>query len=129
MDYLILKALHVTSAAASLALFVIRGSWMVWAPERLRQRWVKVAPHLVDTVLLLSAIALVWQLGGLVVLRTQSWLVAKIVALLFYILLGSMALKRARTLRTRFVTFFAAIAVFGYIVCVAIVKSPYAFIS
>jgi len=129
MDYLILKALHVTSAAASLALFVIRSAWMMWAPERLRHRWVKVVPHLVDTVLLASAIALVWQLGGLVVLRTQSWLVAKIVALLIYIVLGSIALKRGPTLRIRVAAFFAAIAVFGYIVCVAIVKSPYAFIS
>jgi uncharacterized membrane protein SirB2 len=82
MDYLTLKALHVTSALASLTLFVTRGVWMVSAPERLRQQWVKVVPHVVDTVLLVSAIALVWQLGGLAVLRTQSWLVAKIVALL-----------------------------------------------
>jgi len=129
MDYLTLKALHVTSALASLMLFVIRGVWMVSAPERLRQQWVKVVPHVVDTVLLVSAIALVWQLGGLAVLRTQSWLVAKIVALLVYIVLGSIALKRGRTLRVRVAAFLAAIGVFAYIVWVAIAKSPYAFIT
>lgn len=129
MDYLTLKALHATSAFASLVLFVTRGVWMVWAPERLQLRSVKFVPHVVDTVLLASAIALVWQLGGLEVLRTQGWLVAKIVALLLYIVLGSIALKRGRTLRIRVIAFFGAVTVFGYIVSVAIAKSRYGFSS
>ena len=69
----------------SLALFMTRGLWMMATPERLQQRWVKVAPHVVDTVLLASAIVLVWELGGLDTIRTQSWLAAKIVGLLAYI--------------------------------------------
>jgi len=129
MDYLVLKALHVASAAASLSLFVTRGVWMISAPERLQRRWVKIVPHIVDTVLLASALALVWQLGGLAALRAQSWLVAKIVALLAYIALGSIALKRGRTMRTRIVAFIVAVAVFGYIVSVAIAKSPFGFLS
>jgi uncharacterized membrane protein SirB2 len=100
---------------------------MMSAPQRLQRRWTKVVPHIVDTALLVSAIALVWQLGGLQALRTQNWLLAKIVALLAYIALGSIALKRGRTLRRRVIAFFAAIAVFGYIVSVAITKSPYGF--
>ena len=127
MDYLTLKSVHAGSAFASLTLFVTRGAWMMSAPERLQQRWVKVVPHVVDTVLLASAIVLVWQLGGLVPLKTQSWLVAKIVALLAYVVLGSIALKRGRTRAIRLVAFFAAIAVFGYIVSVAIEKSPSGF--
>ena len=129
MNYLTLKHVHAGSAAVSLTLFVVRGAWMMFAPQRLQRQWVRVVPHLVDTVLLASAIALIWQLGGLPALGTQTWLVAKIIALLLYIVLGSVALKRGRTLRTRVIALFAAIAVFGYIVSVAIAKSPYGFIS
>jgi uncharacterized membrane protein SirB2 len=129
MDYLTLKNLHASSALVSLALFMTRGLWMMATPERLQQRWVKVAPHVVDTVLLASAIVLVWELGGLDTIRTQSWLAAKIVGLLVYIVLGSIALKRGRTRRIRVVAFFAAIAVFGYIVSVAIAKSPSGFVN
>jgi len=129
MDYLTLKYLHVSSAFVSLTLFITRGVWMMASRERLQQRWAKVLPHVVDTVLLASAIGLVWQLGGLEVLRVQSWLIAKILALLAYIVLGSMALKRGRTRRTRLAAFSAAIAVFAYIVCVAVAKSPWGFVT
>ncbi len=129
MDYLTLKSVHASSAFVSLALFMTRGVWMMATPERLQQRWVKVVPHVVDTLLLGSAIALVWQIGGLDTIRTQSWLAAKIVALLVYIVLGSIALKHGSTRRIRVVAFFAAIAVFGYIVSVAIAKSPSGFVN
>jgi len=129
LHYLTLKYLHASSAFVSLALFVTRGVWMMAAPERLQQRWVKVAPHVVDTILLASAIALVWPLGGLGTIRAQSWLVAKIVALLAYIVLGSIALKRGSTREIRVAAFFAAIAVFAYIVCVAVVKSAWGFVN
>jgi uncharacterized membrane protein SirB2 len=98
-------------------------------PERLQQRWVEVAPHVVDTVLLASAIALVWQLGRFEAIRAQSWLIAKIVALLAYIVLGSIALKRGSTRGIRVAAFFAAFAVFAYIVCVAVAKSPWGFVN
>lgn len=129
MDYLTLKYLHESSAFVSLALFMTRGTWMISTPVRLKQRWVKVAPHVVDTVLLASAIALVWQLGGLDTIGTQSWLAAKIVALLVYIVLGSIALKHGSTRKIRVAAFFAAIAVFGYIVSVAVAKSPWGFFN
>jgi uncharacterized membrane protein SirB2 len=127
MDYLTLKALHVGSALASLVLFVTRGGWMIWAPERLQKRWVRVVPHAIDTLLLVSAIALVWQLGGLHALK-QGWLDAKVLALLAYIVLGSIALKRGRTTRARVAAFFAALTIFGYIVSVAVTKSAFGFI-
>jgi uncharacterized membrane protein SirB2 len=129
MGYLTLKYLHASSAFVSLVLFVTRGAWMMTNPERLQQRWVKVAPHVVDTVLLGSAIALVWLLGGLETIRAQSWLGAKIVALLTYIILGSVALKRGRSRKIRVVAFLAAITVFSYIVSVAIAKSPWGFVN
>ena len=55
---------------------------------------------------------------------THAWLSAKVVGLLLYIVLGSIALKRGRTRAVRIAAFFAALGVFAYIVAVALTKSP-----
>ena len=120
-DYATVKAVHVGAATLSVSLFVLRGAWMLRAPARLAIPWVRVVPHLIDTVLLASALWLAWQLG---VDGTRGWLWAKVVALVAYILLGSVALKRGRTPRTRAIAFALAIATFAYIVSVALAKSP-----
>jgi uncharacterized membrane protein SirB2 len=127
VEYGLLKGVHIGSALISITLFVVRGGWMIKNSARLRQRWVRVAPHVIDTILLLSAFALVWQLGGIKLIATQSWLQAKLTALLAYIALGTIALKRGRTRGVRVVAFVSAITVFGYIVSVAITKSPAGF--
>ena len=62
-DYLAIKHLHVSAAGLSLALFVLRGAWRVVSPERLAARWVRVVPHVIDTVLFASALWLAWQVG------------------------------------------------------------------
>ena len=123
--YTVLKTVHVASAAASVALFALRGGWMITAPERLRRRWVRIVPHVIDTVLLASAIALAVMLDNFP--ATGAWLSAKVVALVAYIALGTIALKRGSTLRIRVVAFAAALATFAYIVSVAIAKSPLGF--
>ena len=64
MDYYAVKHVHLAAITASITLFVLRAGWMAWSPQRLAQRWVKVLPHLVDTVLLLSGIWLAFQLGS-----------------------------------------------------------------
>ena len=99
MDYLTLKTLHVSAAALSYSLFVLRGLWMMGGSPMLAQRWVRVVPHLVDTVLLAAAIALA-------VMSRQyplqmDWLTAKVAALIVYIVLGSVAIKHGRTLGVR----------------------------
>jgi uncharacterized membrane protein SirB2 len=88
----------------------------------LQQRWVKIAPHMVDTLLLASAIALAWQLG--ISPLSNPWLGAKIIALLFYIVIGAYALKRGRTKRIRLIAWLAAQLVFFYIVSVAVTHDP-----
>jgi uncharacterized membrane protein SirB2 len=121
ISYTAIKNVHMGAAALSISLFILRGGWMLWSPHRLRQRWVKVLPHVVDTVLLAAALWLAWQLSAAAV---RGWLVAKIVGLLVYVVLGTIALKRGRTRHTRVAAFVAAIATFGYIVMVAMTKSP-----
>jgi uncharacterized membrane protein SirB2 len=122
IDYAVLKLIHVTCVVVSYVMFVFRGVWMMRASPSLHRRWVRVVPHVVDTVLLASAIAMV------VMLRqypwAADWLTAKVLALLCYIGLGMIALTRGRTRRTRVLAWIAAQAAFFYIVAVAITRTP-----
>jgi uncharacterized membrane protein SirB2 len=117
-----LKSIHITCVALSYSLFFLRGVWMLRDSSLLRQHWVKTVPHLVDTVLLASAIALAWQLG--VSPLEHTWLASKIVALLLYIGIGSVALKRGKTKRLRLFAWLTAQVVFFYIVSVAVTNDP-----
>ena len=127
MNYLLLKHLHMTLAAVSGSLFLLRGLWMIAASPMLKRPWVKRAPHLIDSLLLASAIALAWWSGQSPL--SSPWLGAKIVALVAYILLGSVALKYGRTRLVRLAAFCAALACFGYIVATAITKNPLFFLG
>ena len=122
MDYLTLKSLHVGCVAVSYALFLLRGIWMMFSPEWLRLRWVRILPHVVDTVLLGSSVAMALMIRQYPFVA--GWLTAKLLALLLYIVLGSIALKRGRTRNQRIAAWFAAQAVFFYIVAVALTRSP-----
>ena len=122
LGYLEVKALHVASVAASYGLFAVRGLWMVRNPGLLQRPWVRVTPHIIDTVLLASAAALAYlshQYPGV-----DNWLTAKVAGLLCYIGLGSVALKRGKTRRIRITAWLSAQAVFAYIVLVAVTRSP-----
>ncbi len=122
MSYLAVKHLHVTCAFLSISLFLLRGIWMLQDSALLRQRWVKVIPHVIDTVLLGSALVMVfWSAQYPFV---QAWLTAKVIALLAYIILGTIALKRGKTKPVRLAAFLAALAVFAYIVKVALTRQP-----
>jgi len=125
MDYATLKSLHLTTIALSLALFVLRGLWMIAESPRLQARWARIVPHLNDTVLLVSGISLAYTLG--LSPLEHGWLAAKIVALLAYIMLGTMALKRGKTRGQRIAAWIAALLVFGYMVAVAVAHDPVPF--
>ncbi len=122
LDYYTLKHFHMGCAAASGSLFLVRGVWMLRASPLLQQRWVKVAPHCIDTALLASAIGLAAWSGQYPFV--QGWLTAKVVALLGYIVLGTIALKRGRTPAVRAGAFIGALALFCYIGAVALTRQP-----
>ena len=123
----LLKHLHISCVAASYTLFVLRGIWMLHDSPIMQQRWVKIAPHTIDTLLLVSALALAYSIGQYPFV--DGWLTAKVIALLLYIALGIVALKYGRTKRTRLSAWIAAQLVFGYIVLVAMSHNPIPFIS
>ncbi|MDV6341518.1 SirB2 family protein [Nitrosomonas sp. Is35] len=122
MSYALLKMIHVSSVILSYSLFFLRGIWLIRDSTSLRQRWVKILPHIIDTVLLTSAVflAMVIQQNPL----QDSWLTAKIAGLLLYIALGMVAMRFGKTRRAKIIAWVAAQCVFIYIVLVAITKSP-----
>ena len=115
------KAVHVTFVALSFAGFFIRGIWMLKDSPLLEQKWVRISPQVVDTVLLVSAIVLAVQLR--LSPMEQSWLLAKIIALLAYIAVGLVALRLGRSKRIRLVAWLLGLVIFLYIVSVALSKS------
>ncbi len=121
MDYLAVKHLHMSCVALSGTLFLLRGGWMLADSGMLARRWVRVLPHLVDTLLLTSAIVLAWWSGQYPL--AQNWLTAKVLGLIVYIVLGTVALKRGRTKTVRAIAFAGALLCFAYIVGVAMTRS------
>ena len=123
MLYWVLKTLHVTTAILSIAGFGIRGYWKIIGSDRLQQRWLKIAPHIVDSILLASAVALavVIQVSPF----AQLWLGVKIIALVAYILLGMVVMRWARSTGQRLAAYIGAILVFAYIVLVAATKNTF----
>ena len=123
VDYLALRQLHIALAVASLLMFATRGSLlMAGRPVPKPLRWL---PHLNDTLLLVAAITLaVWS--GQYPLQ-QNWLTAKVIALIFYILLGKQALRRDITRAQRLPWLLAALAAIAYIFAVALTRRPWPF--
>ncbi|MBW8329992.1 MAG: SirB2 family protein [Thiobacillus sp.] len=127
MAYTLLKQLHLATLAITLTLFVLRGIWMMAGSSRLQARWVRIVPHVNDTLLLASGI-------GLAVLLQQyplvhGWLTAKLFGLIVYIALGTLALKRGRTRGQRMAAWVAALLVFAYMVTVAVTHDPFPFLQ
>lgn len=123
----LLKWTHVSAGLLSGFGFVLRYLLVRPGSAAGRTAWVRIAPHVVDTALLATGIVLAWlvhadSLGF-------SWLGAKLVGLVLYILFGTLALKRGRTARKRAGAFIAALACFAYIVSVAITKDPRGFVG
>jgi uncharacterized membrane protein SirB2 len=123
METSLLKHIHLTCVLLSYALFFLRGIWVMNHSPIMQQHWVKIAPHSIDTALLVSAILLAWQLGYSPL--NSPWLAAKIFALLLYIGLGMMAFRFAQTNSIRLVAWLSAQLVFMYIVATAITHDPF----
>lgn len=126
MSYLLLKPLHVIFVVISIAGFTLRGIWMLTDSPLLDRLWVRVVPHVNDTLLLLAAV-------GLSIVTQQypfvhGWVTAKVIGLLAYIGFGMFALRRGRSKAVRAGFWLAALASFGYIVSVALTKDPRGFL-
>ena len=118
--YAALKHLHIGLVSLSIALFVLRFFWRWRASPRLQSRWIKITPHLVDTLLLLSAIGMLLLVWGNPF--ALPWLRYKIILLCAYIVLGSLALKRAQSRPAQALAFALALLCLAAMVTLALFK-------
>ncbi len=121
MIYLWIKYLHIGTALLSGAGFLTRVILVQLDHSAMKSKWVKVLPHVNDSILLACAIYLA------VITHQypfqQSWLTAKIVALVFYIVFGTWAIKRGKTKQQKAIFAGLALSCYGYIILVALNRS------
>ncbi|HEX5687523.1 MAG TPA: SirB2 family protein [Ideonella sp.] len=127
MDYALIKTIHQTAVALSFAGFFSRGLASLLGAGWVQGRLAKTLPHIVDSVLLLSALMLAWLLR--LNPAHAPWLLAKIIGLLVYIGLGMLALKPGRSTAVRATAWIAALLTFGWIASVAMTKHPLGWLS
>ena len=125
--YALIKYVHLVSVTLSLAGFFLRGLLLLRDSPLMRARWIKVLPHINDTILLAAALSLA-------VMSDQypfvsGWVTAKVLGVIAYIILGSLALRAGSSPRTRLVCWLGAMAVFGWIVSVALTRQPAGFLA
>jgi uncharacterized membrane protein SirB2 len=120
--YMPIKSVHIAAVLASGGLFALRGllvlsgrAWAMSAPLR-------YLSYSIDTVLLTAALMLATMLPGAVF--ANGWLAVKLTLLVSYVLLGSFALKRGRSNRSRTLFFIAAVIVYAFMYSVARTHQP-----
>ncbi|MFN3986408.1 MAG: SirB2 family protein [Rhodocyclaceae bacterium] len=119
--YYTIKHVHVLCVVLSGFGFLLRGILMLMRSPALAHPVARIAPHVVDTVLLGSAVVLAAMIGAYPFV--SGWITAKVVGLIVYIGLGMVALRRGRTHSVKAGTFVAALVVYAWIVSVAMTKN------
>lgn len=125
--YLAVRQLHIACVMLSVTGFAGRGLWLLSGRSLPRRGWRHWAPHANDTLLLLAAIALTVMSHQYPIV--DAWLTAKLLGLVAYVMLGSVALRGGLHRTTRLAVLLAALAAFAYVVSVALSKSAYGFLS
>ena len=120
--YMMAKHLHMTAVGISVLLFVFRFIYGQMNPSFLQKKWVKVVPHIIDTVLLGSAIWLCVILSQYPIVN--GWLTAKVIGVIGYILFGLLALKSENPVK-KWGGFAGALIVLGVTAKVAITKQVF----
>ena len=122
----ILITLHLTSVALTISLFTLRYWWRWSNNPRFQARWVRVLPHIVDSVLLLSGVGLIALTGYLPFTVKGAWLTEKLFGVIIYIGLGFIALgrHRPRGQQAGFIAFMLGLVVLYIIIKLAATKVP-----
>lgn len=119
--YLALKYLHIVCVAASFALLFVRGLWVLRAFPPAPEAWVRVTPHVIDGILIVSAIGML-LVGG--ARGWPDWLSAKLALAGLFVVLTVAVFRLARSRLAKAVFWFAAMLVFLFITTVAVLQHP-----
>lgn len=117
-----IKFVHIWCVALSGSLFTLRGGMMLAGSVRVYHPALKYLSYLIDSTLLAAAVLLTLILHQYPF--AQSWLTAKVLLLAVYIVLGVFALRRGHSRASRAAYFAAALAVYLFIVSIAIAHDP-----
>ncbi|WP_116475790.1 SirB2 family protein [Zobellella maritima] len=128
MSYLAVKHAHMLFVMISITLFMLRAWLAVPSPARIQNKVLKIVPHINDTLLLLCGIWLAIHIHQ-TPFGNSPWLTAKVIGLVLYILVGTIAIKRGKTQGQRLAAALAAVGLFAYIFGVAISKSPLSWLA
>ena len=112
---------HVACALASPILFSLR-AWRSIRGRDPAQGWLRITPHVVDSLLLLAGIGLAFLIQQYPFVN--GWLTAKLFALIAYVAAGHLAVRRARTARGKVAAWLLGLVVVLYIYAVAVSKNP-----
>lgn len=124
--YPLIKQLHILTVAITIVLFLLRFAWQRTGSAMLNRRWVRIVPHINDTVLLLTGVLLMVITHFYPFSPQGSWLTEKLLGVIIYIALGFVALsRRPRSDRARWIAF--AIALLALIIAIklAVTKMPF----
>ena len=123
--YPLIKNLHLVTVWITVTLFLLRFYWLRRGSPLLTRRWVRILPHVNDTLLLLSGVALVMITHFYPFTPQGSWLTEKLLAVIIYIALGSVALsRRPRSMATRWVACLVAVVALLLVIKLAMTKMP-----
>nr|WP_216613477.1 SirB2 family protein [Vibrio sp. 99-8-1] len=111
-----LKNIHLLSIALSAILLSVRFALVMANSQLIDKKFIKIAPHVVDTVLLLTGIGLIISLGFIPFTAGTEWFTQKVTCILAYFALGFFALKMAKNKLLRIFAFFGAL---GWLVMAA----------
>jgi uncharacterized membrane protein SirB2 len=120
--YVVLKHLHVACVVLSITGFCLRGLLLMRKSALAGRRWLRILPHVNDTLLLAAALALTVLIGQYPFV--DAWLTAKVFGVIAYIILAALAFQAKRSVRLRIGAGVLAVIVFGWIVSVALAKHP-----
>ncbi|WP_058912996.1 invasion regulator SirB2 [Entomohabitans teleogrylli] len=123
--YFAFKHLHILTVVISVTLFVLRYWWQYRASPMAAKRWVRIVPHVNDTLLLLSGAALMVITRFWPFTPQGAWLTEKLFGVIIYIVLGFIALgRRPRSQQVRWVAFLLGLVVLYIIIKLATTKIP-----
>ncbi len=118
-----LKGIHIALAYVTVVGFILRGTWALIDSPLRQKKWVKIAPHVIDTLLLAAGVVLVVSMS---LSPFSGWLVAKLVGLLCYIGFGVLTMRAASS-RLKMLGFVGALVSVAYIFVVAMGRQAWPF--
>lgn len=118
--YVVFKHLHVLFVLISITLFLFRFVLRLLDSPALQKKWLKVLPHVNDTLLLASAIGIMVTVGMYPI--QVPWLTDKVIGVIAYIGFGVLALK-GKSAAVRWLGFLGACGWIAFLFHVALSKT------